>query len=183
MKNLALSKTHRLIEPGPVLWVTTFHKGRANIMTIGFHMMVQHDPPLIGCIIGPWDHSYEALRKTRECVLAVPGVDLAKKVVDIGNCSGADIDKFEAFGLTPVPAKKVAAPLIDECLANVECKVVDTSMVNKYGLFILEAVRTTLDPARKEQRTFHHKGDGTFTVDGRTLNLQERMTKWKQFQD
>lgn len=183
MQEYPVSKAYRLIEPGPVLLVTTFHKGRANIMTIGFHMMVQHDPPLIGCIIGPWDYSYKALRATGECVLAVPGVDLAPKVVDIGNCSGDEVDKFKAFRLTQVPGKKVKAPLVNECLANIECRVKDTSLAGKYSLFVLEAVRACINPERQEQRTFHHRGDGTFTVDGRTINLQERMVKWKAFQD
>ncbi len=183
MREFPVSKVYRLIEPGPVLLVTTFHKGRANIMTIGFHMMVQHDPPFIGCIIGPWDYSYNALRATRECVLAVPGVDLAQKVVDIGNCSGDEVDKFEAFRLTQIPGKQVKAPLVKECLANIECRVKDVSLANKYSLFILEAVGASINPDRKEQRTFHHRGDGTFTVDGRTIDLKERMVKWKAFQD
>jgi flavin reductase (DIM6/NTAB) family NADH-FMN oxidoreductase RutF len=183
MREIPVSKAYRLIEPGPVLLVTTMDKGRPNIMTIGFHMMVQHEPPLIACIIGPWDYTYKTLRATKECVLAVPGVDLASKVVDIGNCSGEEIDKFETFRLTQVPGKKVKAPLIGECLANIECKVKDTQLVNKYSLFVLEAIRTCVNSDRKEQRTFHHKGDGTFTVDGRTINLQERMVKWKAFQD
>ncbi len=183
MKEIPAHKAYRLLEAGPIVLVTTSHKGRPNVMTMGFHMMVQHAPPLIGCIIGPWDHSYKALRATGECVIAVPTVDLAAKVVDIGNRSGREVDKFEAFRLTPVPAKEVAAPLISECLANIECRVVDTALVKKYSLFILEAVRIWTDPKRKERRTLHHQGDGTFTVDGRTLNLQKRMVLWKQFQD
>jgi hypothetical protein len=60
--------------------------------------------------------------------------------------------------------------------------VADTALVGKYSLFILEAVMIWTDPKRKERRTLHHNGDGTFTVDGRTINLQDRMVKWKQFQ-
>jgi hypothetical protein len=56
-------------------------------------------------------------------------------------------------------------------------------LADKYSLFILEAVRIWTDPARKERRTLYHNGDGTFTVDGRTINLQDRMVMWKQFQD
>jgi flavin reductase (DIM6/NTAB) family NADH-FMN oxidoreductase RutF len=166
------------------LLVTTFHKGRTNVMTIGFHMMIQHEsPPLIGCIIGPWDYSYKALRETGECVLAVPGVDLAEKVVDIGNCSGGDVDKFKRFRLTQVAGKRVKAPLVKECLANIECRVADTRLVNAYCLFVLEAVEAHVQPGRRERRIFHHRGDGTFSVDGRIFNLQERMVKWKMFQD
>ncbi|HEY0294397.1 MAG TPA: flavin reductase family protein [Bordetella sp.] len=173
---------YRLLEAGPVVLVSTAHRGRANIMTMGFHMMVQH-PSLIAAVIGPWDHSYQALKKTGECVIAIPTVDLAKKVVDIGNCSGSEVDKFERFGLTPVAAQSVRAPLIAECVANIECRVADTSLVDRYNLFLLDAVRVWTDPDRKERRTLHHRGDGTFAVDGRILDLRERMVLWKQFQD
>src|SRR5262249_15156967 len=159
--------------------VTTALKGRANVMTMGFHMMVQHDPPLIGAIIGPWDHSYGALRESGECVLAVPTVDLAKTVVDIGNCSGADTDRFAAFKLETRRAGKVKTPLRPACLANIECRVADDALVDKYGLFILEAVAISYDRDRKERRMLHHQGDGTFTVDGRTIDLKERMVRWK----
>jgi flavin reductase (DIM6/NTAB) family NADH-FMN oxidoreductase RutF len=183
MKEIPAAKAYRLLEAGPIVLVTTLGRDGPNIMTMGFHMVVQHAPPLIGCVIGPWDHSYKALRDSGECVIAIPGVDLARKVVDIGNCSGDTIDKFAQFRLTPSPAKEVAPPLIAECLANIECRVADTALVEKYSLFILEAVRIWTNPKRKEQRTLHHKGDGTFTVDGRTVDLRERMVLWKQFQD
>jgi flavin reductase (DIM6/NTAB) family NADH-FMN oxidoreductase RutF len=183
MKEMPASKAYRFLEPGPIVLVTTMHDGRPNVMTMGFHMVVQHAPPLIGCIIGPWDHSYQALRASGECVIAIPTVDLARKVVDVGNCSGAEIDKFTKFSLKPLPAAQVKAPLVAECLANIECRVTDTTLVEKYYLFILEAVRIWVDSERKERRTLHHNGDGTFTVDGRTIDLRERMVMWKQFQD
>lgn len=182
MKEVHASKAYRLLESGPIVMVTTADAGRANIMTMGFHMMVQHAPPLIGCVIGPWDHSYAALRSTGECVIAVPTIDLARKVVDIGNCSGGRIDKFKKFRLTQIPSTCISAPLVAECFANIECRVADTSLVDKYSLFILEAVGIWIDPDRKERRRLHHNGDGTFTVDGRTIDLRDRMVMWKQFQ-
>lgn len=181
MEEFSLSRTHFWIEPGPIILVTTAFKGQNNILTVGFHMMVQHEPPLIGCVIGPWDYSFKALRATKECVIAIPTVDLASKVVEIGNCSGEDVDKFKAFNLTALPAKKVKAPLIAECLTNIECKVVDTRMVRKYNLFILEAVKVWTDSKRKERRTIHHNGNGTFVVDGRTIDLKKKMVKWPEF--
>lgn len=78
MKELPASQAYRLLEPGPIVMVSTRDNGRANVMTMGFHMMIQHDPPLIGCVIGPWDQSYQVLRKTGECVIAVPGPDRPK---------------------------------------------------------------------------------------------------------
>jgi flavin reductase (DIM6/NTAB) family NADH-FMN oxidoreductase RutF len=181
MRDLPLAKVFHLIEPGPVVLLTTANQGRANIMTMSWHMMMEFVPPRIGCVLGDLNYSYEALRKTKECVIAIPTVDLATKVVEIGNCSGREVDKFSAFGLTPLPGKKVKAPLIAECLANLECQVVDTRMANKYGLIILETVKAWIDPKRKERRTFHANGDGTFVVDGRTINLKKKMVKWKEF--
>jgi flavin reductase (DIM6/NTAB) family NADH-FMN oxidoreductase RutF len=115
--SLPVQKSYRILESGPIVLVSTCgDDGRANLMTMGFHMMMQHDPPLVGAIIGPWDHSHRALTQTGECVLAVPTVDLVQTVVDIGNCSGDGMDKFSRFGLTQVPAEIVRAPLGKLCI-------------------------------------------------------------------
>lgn len=171
---------YRYLEAGPVVLVSTAGEP-PNLMTLGFHMLVQH-PALLAAVIGPWDHSYEALRDTGECVLAVPTADLAETVVDIGNCSGQDVDTFARFGLTAVEGHAVGAPLVEECVANIECEVADTSMVDDYDLFVLEALAIWRDPDRRERRTPHHQGDGTFAADGEQLDLRERMVLWKQFQ-
>ncbi len=178
MKEFPLSRVFQLIEPGPVVLVTTVNKGRANIMTMSWHMMIEFEPALIGCVVSPANYSFRALRATKECVIAIPTVDLATTVVEIGNCSGKDVDKFDAFGLTPLPAGNVAPPLVAECLYNIECRVADAGKVKKYGLFILEGVKAWTDAKRKERRTFHANGDGTFVVDGRTINLKKKMVKW-----
>jgi flavin reductase (DIM6/NTAB) family NADH-FMN oxidoreductase RutF len=175
MKDLPLSKVYQLLEPGPVVLLTTARKGRANVMTMSWHMMVEFEPPLVACVVSGNDYSFEALTRTRECVIAIPAVKLARKVVEVGNSSGRDLDKFEAFGLTPVPAERVKAPLIAECFANLECKVADARLVNKYNLFILEVLKAWRDPAQKNPRTIHHQGYGKFVVDGRTITLKSRM--------
>ncbi|KAJ6494238.1 hypothetical protein C8R45DRAFT_174527 [Mycena sanguinolenta] len=185
-----ISKVYRLIEPGPVLLVTTgsLADGTHNVMTIGFHMVMQHEsPPLIGISLGPWDASFAVLKKRRECVLAIPSVEMAETVIDVGNCSSADgVDKWTKFGLEALPAKKVDAPLVGgpDMIANVECVVEDTKMVGKYSMWVLKAVKAWQNPKKMETgRMFHHRGDGTFVVDGEVLNLQERMVKWKEYQD
>ncbi|MBK4720906.1 flavin reductase family protein [Azospirillum sp. YIM DDC1] len=183
MQSIPVDKANRFLEPGPIVLVTTIDGGKPNIMTMGFHMMVQHDPPLVGCVIGPWDYSYGALRSSGECVIAIPTVDLARTVVDIGNCSGATLDKFRTFELTPLPARKVTPPLIGECLANLECRVADTRLVETHNLFILEVVAISTDPERRERRTLHHRGDGSFVIDGKTVDLRDRMVKWRHLQD
>lgn len=171
------------MEPSPIVLVTTFHRGKQNIMTMGFHMMVQHAPPLIAAVIGPWDYSYKALKATRECVIAIPGVDLAEKVVDIGNCSGEDTDKFKKFRLEPATSQKISVPLIEQCIANIECKVIDTRLVNRYDLFIMKAVKAWMNGKRRERRTLHHQGNGTFKIDGETIDLRKRMVKWRTLVD
>ena len=100
---------------------------------------------------------------------------MRKKIVDVGNCSGREVAKFERFGLTPLKAGRVAAPLIAECFANFECKVVDSRLVNKHNLFILEVVQAWTDPAQRNPKTIHHHGYGKFVVDGKTIKLKSRM--------
>lgn len=170
-----LSRVYRLLEPGPVVMVTTARKGRANIMTMSWHTMMEFEPPIVGCVISNRSHTFGILKTTRECVINIPTVDLVEKAVQCGNTSGRRIDKFRAFLLTPAPASYVTAPLIEECYANLECRVVDTRMVEKYNFFILEVLKAWIDPSRKNPRTIHHLGRGAFMVAGRTIKLPSRM--------
>lgn len=170
-RSLPLSKVYGLLEPGPVVLLTTAARGRPNVMPMSWHTMLEFEPPLVGCVVSDRNHSFLALKKTRECVINIPTVELAPKVVRCGNTSGRTVDKFQAFGLTPVPASRVRAPLVDECYANLECRVADTRMVPRYGLFVLEVVKAWIDPAWKHPRTIHHLGQGHFMVAGRTFRL------------
>jgi len=175
MKALPLAKVYQLIEPGPVVLLTTARRGRPNVMTMSWHMMLDFEPPMVGCVVSAGDYSFAALRASRECVIAVPARKLAAKVVKVGNTSGRDIDKFKAFGLTALPASEVQAPLIAECFANLECRVTDTRMVRRYNLFVLEVVAAWIDPKQKNPKTIHHHGYGTFVVDGPLIHLKSRM--------
>ena len=175
MKKLHLSKVYQLLEPGPVVLLTTSRKGQHNVMAMSWHMMVEFEPPLVACVVSSADHSFAALRTTRECVIAIPALKLASQVVQVGNSSGRDIDKFQTFDLTPVPAQLVKSPLIAECFANFECKAAETRLVNKYNLFILEVLKAWIDPAQKNPKTIHHHGYGTFVVDGETIKLKSKM--------
>jgi flavin reductase (DIM6/NTAB) family NADH-FMN oxidoreductase RutF len=175
LKALPLSEAYQLLEPGPVVLLTTARKGRANVMTMSWHMMVEFEPPMVACVVSSANHSFAALRATGECVIAVPARKLASKVVKVGNSSGRDIDKFAAFGLTPLPAENVAPPLVAECFANLECKVVDRRMLNRYNMFILEVLKAWIDPAQKNPKTIHHHGYGRFVVDGPTIKLKSKM--------
>ncbi len=173
-RSFPLSRVYGLLEPGPVVLLTTAAAGRPNVMPMSWHTMMEFEPPLVGCVISDRNHSFTTLLSTGECVINIPTVELAQQVVKCGNTSGRKVDKFRRFGLTPVPADSVAPPLIDECYASLECRVVDESMVQRYGFFVLEVVKAWIDPARRKARTIHHLGRGRFMVAGTTLTLWSR---------
>jgi flavin reductase (DIM6/NTAB) family NADH-FMN oxidoreductase RutF len=95
-------------------------------------------------------------------------------VVGIGNCSGAKVDKFTAFKLTAVEAAAVKAPLIKECYANLECKLVDAKLVASYNFFIFEVVKARAAPSPKFPQTMHYRGDGEFMLAGRNVSLRAK---------
>lgn len=173
-KDFPVSDVRRFLEPGPVVLVSSAWKGEHNIMTMGWHMVMEFTPSLLGCLISSANHSFEMVRRSRECVINVPTSDMATKVVGIGNCSGSDVDKFAKFKLTALNAETVGAPLIKECYANFECKVVDTSLVRKYNFFILEVNKAHVATSPKYPRSIHYRGDGIFMVSGRAINLRAK---------
>lgn len=199
-KPYASTRVYRLLEPGPVILVTTgsLTDGTHNVMTMGFHMVLQHEgPPLLGIYLGPWDASFKLLKQTRECVIAIPSVEMAELAVDIGNVSAEDEEveeaggKFSYFGdrgIAALQAGRVKAPLVGgpDVIANVECVVHDDMMVKKYNMWVLRAVKSWYNPSRapgQGGKMIHHRGDGTFVVDGAVMDLKSRMVKWQVFQD
>jgi flavin reductase (DIM6/NTAB) family NADH-FMN oxidoreductase RutF len=172
MEDLALSKAFTLIEPGPVVLVTTHDGRKDNVMTITWTMVLDFSP-LFAISTGAWNHSYAALCDSRECVLSIPTVDLIDTAVGIGTCSGTDTDKFEKFGLTRVKARHVRAPLIRECLGNIECRIVD--IIDRHAIVVLEGMAAYFDTGRAEQRMIHAVGDGTFIADGARIDRKAMM--------
>ena len=174
-KSLPLSRVYQLIEPGPVVMVTTAYCGKTNIMTMSWLTMMEFEPPLIGCVMSDRNYSYELFTKSNECVINIPTVEIAKKVVGCGNTSGKKSDKFSRFDLTPMKASTVEAPLIDECYANLECKIVDKKLMKQYGFIIMQVTKAWINPANKNPKTIHHRGNGVFSVDGKILKLPSKM--------
>ena len=178
-KTFPLSEVYRLLEPGPVVLLTTAGAGskgrRPNVMTLSWHMMMEFEPPLVACLVSANDYSFELLRASGECVLNIPTVDIAAQVVACGNSHGRRSDKFKATGLTPLPASRVGAPLIDECYASLECVVHDDGWVERYNLFVLEVVAAWVAKGRRRPRTLHHRGWGEFFVAGPGLRLASAM--------
>jgi flavin reductase (DIM6/NTAB) family NADH-FMN oxidoreductase RutF len=174
-KSYPLSRVYGLLEPGPVVLITTANKKERDVMTLSWQTMMDFEPPIVGFVLSNRNHSFNILKKTKECVINIPTVNMAQQVVACGNTSGRKIDKFAAFDLTPIPASQVQAPLIEECYANLECRVVDTKLVNKYNFFILEVVKAWINPATKNPKTIHHLGKGIFTFDGKIIKLPSKM--------
>ena len=172
MDTLPLGKAFTLIEPGPVVLVTTNNGVKHNVMTISWTMVLDFSASF-AITTGAWNYSYGALRHQKECVIAIPTVDMIDTVVGVGTCSGLNVDKFATFPLARLAARKVRAPLIAECLANIECRV--TEIVERLSIVALEGVAAHIDSARKERRMIHAVGDGTFVVDGRRIDRCEAM--------
>jgi flavin reductase (DIM6/NTAB) family NADH-FMN oxidoreductase RutF len=164
----------RFLEPGPIVLVSSAHKDQTNIMTMGWHMVMEFSPSLIACLISGGNHSFELIRASRQCVINIPTVDIAETIVKIGNTSGLNIDKFNAFGLTPKPGTHVRCPLIDECYANFECELSDAGWVNKYNVFVFEVVKAHVATSPNVPKTIHYRGDGEFMISG------EETRKWRK---
>jgi flavin reductase (DIM6/NTAB) family NADH-FMN oxidoreductase RutF len=178
-KDFPLTKIRRFLEPGPIVLISSAWKNERNIMTLGWHMMLGFEPAVVGCFIWDQNHSFELIRRSKQCVINLPTYDLIDKVIDIGNTHGrrGGRDKFDQFGLTPAPATKVNAPLIAECYANFECKLIDTTLINKYSLFIFEVVKAHVATSPKYPTTVHYRGDGVFMISGRNTSYRKRFKR------
>lgn len=171
-RDFPVADIRRFLEPGPVVLVSSACAGERDIMTMGWHMVMEFVPSLVGCLISSGNHSYELISRSKECVINVPTLELARVVAGIGNCSGAEVDKFARFKLTALAAERVKAPLIAQCFANLECRLVDGRLRDRYNFFIFEVVKAHAPAAPKYPRTIHYRGDGMFMVSGRSLNLR-----------
>ena len=130
-------KAHRPIYPTPAGLVTSCDAdGKPNIITLGevFNLSIS-SPVVVGLAIAPQRYSHQLIRQSGEFVVNLPTAAIFEKVVQCGSASGRDIDKFEAFGLTPMPAQKVRPPLIAECPVNLECLVVGFKSCGDHDLF------------------------------------------------
>ncbi len=173
-KNLPVENVRRCLEPGPIVLVSSAWKGRRNIMTMGWHTVMEFSPALVGCVIAAGNHSFEMIRRSGECVINLPTTSLTDQVIGIGNSSGAEMDKFDHFGLTADKGEKVKAPLIRECYANFECRLFDDSLVDKYNFFIWEVVKARAAVSPKYPQTLHYTGDGVFMVSGKIISRRRQ---------
>jgi flavin reductase (DIM6/NTAB) family NADH-FMN oxidoreductase RutF len=163
---LPLDQVRRYLEPGPVVLVSSAWNDERDIMVMGWHTVMEFSPSLVGCVISSANHSHGLIRASGECVINLPTTALTEAVLGVGSTSGADIDKFEHFGLSAEQSELVGAPSIGECHAQFECRLHDDSLAGKYDFFIWEVVAARALATPKHPETLHYKGDGTFMLSG-----------------
>lgn len=176
-QDVPLDRIRRYLEPGPIVLVSSSWEGRHNIMTMGWHTVMEFSPSLVGCVIASSNHSFELVRQSRECVINLPTTALLDAVVGVGTTSGIDVDKFERFGLTPEAmegAGDFTAPAIRECHAHFACRLHDDSLVDKYNFFIWEVVAARAARTPRHPETVHYTGDGVFMVAGKVVSRRTR---------
>jgi flavin reductase (DIM6/NTAB) family NADH-FMN oxidoreductase RutF len=174
-RDFPVSDIRRFLEPGPVVLVSSSWRGKTDVMAMGLHTVMEFAPSLVGCIISSANHSFETIRRSKQCTVNIPEAHLGAKVAGIGNTSGRDTDKLARFGLTTTPADKVAAPLIAECYASFECRLADAALVRKYNFFVFEVVKAHVAVSPKYPRTLHYRGDGVFMISGENTAKYRRL--------
>ena len=171
-KEVDIERALLWIEPGPVTLVSAFDGKRNHVMTISWTIALDFAQRIALCT-GSWNHTFDVLMKSRECVVAIPPASMAETVIRVGDISGRKVDKFKKFGLTALPASTVKAPLIGGCSANLECSVIDH--LENYNLVILQMNKVWESKKMERSKMFHAFGDGRFAANGKQMNYRELM--------
>lgn len=177
---IPLAQVHRLLAARPTCLLTTRYKGQVNVMAIAWVCPVSLAPPLVVLAIHRSCYTHDMLRRSEEAVLNIPGRPLAEQVLQCGTLSGEDVDKVEATGLTLESGQRVEVPWVDECLAHLECVVVDMLAPGDHTLFIAQVLGAWaeeeafddvwLQPQDNEELlTLHHLGGKRFCLMGRSI--------------
>ncbi|MCM8793462.1 MAG: flavin reductase family protein [Candidatus Omnitrophica bacterium] len=175
---VSLRRANRLINHGPVVLVTSKYKDKANIITLAWITPVSHNPPLVAICIHKGHFSHELIEKSKEFVINVPGEELLDKVQGCGIVSGMEVDKFKKFKLTAIKAKEVNSPLIAECFAHLECKLVKIYPGGDHSIFLGEIIYAQADEGIftevldiEKVKTIHHLGANFYTKPERMIKI------------
>jgi len=175
-----LTKACRLIYPRLVVLVSCIDHatGKPNIITIAWATPLSMKPPLVGILIAPRRYSHELISNAKEFVINIPTIEILDKAIKCGRVSGRRHDKFSEFGLTAKPAKIVRTPIIEECVAHLECKLVNQITTGDHTLFIGEVVATYANEGafdgefinpEKARTIYQVSGDSYATLSGELL--------------
>jgi flavin reductase (DIM6/NTAB) family NADH-FMN oxidoreductase RutF len=177
-----LPKAYRLLNHGPTVLVSSAHAGRRNVMAAAWSMPLDFDPPKVAVVIDKATLTRELVEASGEFVLNVPSRQQAALTLAVGTQSGREIDKFGRVGAGATAASMVGAPLIDGCLAWLECRVIpEPHNQQTYDLFLAEVVAAWADPAvfsdgrwhfpDEEQRSIHYQSGGSFFATGEAFEV------------
>ena len=144
-KELPLSELQRIYQPGSLLLLGTQLNGRANVMALAWHTLLEDAPARIACILRSQGRTFQALQQTGECVLNMPLDHHLEQVLLCGSLSGHDADKLALCGWSTRPAGSVQVPLLSECQAHVECRVLLLEQDGDYNLCLLEPQQLWVD--------------------------------------
>ncbi|GGP22961.1 flavin reductase family protein [Silvimonas iriomotensis] len=181
-----LAKSYRLLNHGPTVLVSSAHAGRQNVMAAAWAMPLDFAPPKMLVIIDKSTLTRELIEASGEFVLNVPSRALAQATLAAGSSSGRDGDKFSTTGLKHFPASKVGAPLVEGCLAWLECKVIpEPHNQQTYDMFIGEVVAAHADPRVFQDghwqfddeplnRSIHYIAGGTFFATGEAFEVAKK---------
>jgi len=170
---------YRLLHPRHTVLVTcTDETGKANIITLAWSMPTSFKPPMVAMSIAPRRLSYKIIKKTGEFVVNVPTMAIVKETLFCGRISGKDCDKFKECHLTPLPARKVRSPIIKECVAHLECKLIQQIKTGDHTLFIGEVLAAYADKGvftktfniKKVKPVYHMGGDDFATISSRVVS-------------
>jgi len=178
-----LAKAYRLLNHGPTVLVSSAHGGRRNVMAAAWCMPLDFDPPKLLVVIDRSTFTRELIEASGEFAINVPTQAQRALTVAVGSDSGRDRDKFADLDIMTFAGDRVAAPLIEGCVAWLECRVVpETHSQSRYDLFIGEVLAARADsrvfsagrwhfgPAHDALRTLHHVAGGASFVTGPMTN-------------
>lgn len=180
-REIPLDKANRLLNIGGVVLITAKSGERDNVTPVAWNVPVSKEPALVAVAIAPERFIYKLIEESREFGINLPTLKILREVYFCGKNSGRDVDKFERTKLTREKAKFISAPLIKECIANIECKVENIYPAGDHNLIIGKVLRAVveaklfedhLNVSLEEAKTIHHLGGSLFTIPGEIIDVK-----------
>ena len=184
-RKLEATAALRLLDGGPVVLVTTRWREQTDVMPAIWTTPLSHEPPLVGVVVHPSRHTYDMIRFSEQFALNFPARDLMNHAQYFGVVSGADVNKLELSKLATFKAQEIDAPLIQGCLAYIECGLEEALRLGDHTLFVgrvqlvqaeAEAFDETWKLGEEEYRPLHYLGLDRYAVLGERLQAELRTT-------
>ncbi len=138
-------RPNTMMAPLPSVMVSCGSMEKSNIITVAWTGVVNSDPPYVYISVRPSRYSHDIIENSGEFVINLVPKKLSS-AMDLAGCTtGARIDKFEKLKLTKLAGDVVAAPLIEECPVNFECRIFQTVKLPSHDMFLAEIVAIHAD--------------------------------------